>query len=222
MKYLLSILAALLIATPAFAGGSVTKIFFDTDSAKIRPSEHSKIAQVVAELEDEEAMTVVIIGSADKRGSNVYNLRLADRRAKAVEKALKDLGANGQIAYALSNGEERPLAPADGLPEHMQQNRRVDIYLVSPEKKIIETTVTVEKTTEVVKVRRHRISGLLGAGPHTLDQTDRGTYIDVDWEFKPVGGLSYQYLTPLFNDRLSIGITGLSNATFTLGVGIDF
>jgi hypothetical protein len=219
MKHLFIALTALLIATPVFAqhDGVLTKIYFDTDKSDIRADEQDKLVAIGEQLKTGD-FTVIIIGSADKRGKSLYNLRLADRRAKSVEAALKELGANGEIAFALSNGEERPSAPADDLPEHLQENRRVDVYVIAPEREVIEKTLTVEK----IKVRRHRISGLLGAGPHTLDQTDRGTYIDVDWEFKPVGGLSYQFLTPLFNDRLSVGITGLSNATFTLGLGLDF
>jgi len=212
MRYILSMLAVLFIAAPVFAQheDSLTKIYFDTDQASISETEQAKVEQVAERLKAGD-FTLILIGSADKRGKRLYNLELAEKRAATVEGALKELGVEGEILFAFSRGEESPSAPADDLPAHLQENRRVDIFSIPP-------TIEIQKV-EIKAPYKNRIALYGGGGPQTLDQTDHGSYIDVDWEFQPVFGLGY---SRLITERWSIGVAGFTNATFTLNVGLDF
>jgi peptidoglycan-associated lipoprotein len=67
-----------------------------------------------------------LVGSADERGSNEYNLALGQRRADGVKKFLQLGGANPAQLNAVSYGEEKPrLIGHDEAA--WAQNRRTDL-----------------------------------------------------------------------------------------------
>ena len=55
---------------------------------------------------------VTIEGHCDERGTNEYNLALADRRANAVRDYLASLGVARDACKTISYGEERPVCTA--------------------------------------------------------------------------------------------------------------
>lgn len=68
-------------------------IFFLINSAKIRPSEESKIDALVAYLKEHQNAKVSISGYADKQtGNAAINRRISEKRANSVAQALKDQG----------------------------------------------------------------------------------------------------------------------------------
>ena len=69
---------------------------------------------------------VVVEGNTDERGSSEYNLALGQRRAEAVLKQLKVIGAKDGQLEATSYGKERPAAT--GTDEAAwAKNRRVEL-----------------------------------------------------------------------------------------------
>jgi peptidoglycan-associated lipoprotein len=71
---------------------------------------------------------LLIEGHCDERGTLAYNLVLGEKRAKAVQKFLTDLGVAGSRLTVVSYGKERPFCK-----EHdeacYQKNRRGHIVL---------------------------------------------------------------------------------------------
>jgi peptidoglycan-associated lipoprotein len=51
-----------------------------------------------------------IIGHADERGTQEYNLHLGERRARAIKRYLVNLGVAEKVLSVISFGEERPAA----------------------------------------------------------------------------------------------------------------
>ena len=74
------------------------------------------------------ATQVVVIGHTDSSGSAAYNVRLSERRAKAVADALVGLGVNQSLMSVDWRGEaELAVATGDGIKEPL--NRRTTINI---------------------------------------------------------------------------------------------
>ena len=106
-------------------------VLFDFDSADLRPEAGPALQKVGEVLAAYPGAVVLIEGHTDAKGSDSYNRKLSERRAKSVVKWLTRNGAaNKMIAKGL--GETSPVAPnekPDGSddPEGRQKNRRVAI-----------------------------------------------------------------------------------------------
>lgn len=217
-KYLI-VIAAILVSGSVFAKNVKTQkvivsVYFDTDKSDIRSPEQDNINEAAQKIKSDKLL-VAIIGHADKRLGRIYNLELAERRANAVKDSLMALGIPAdQLIVDVSQGKEKPLAPNDDQPEHLQVNRRVDVVLVKPLKELIDRS----------NIRRHRISVYGGYAPSGLKPT-RQTGVNsfqVKEDYDVEAGLSYSYLTPLLNDRLSVTVIGLTNKSAFIGLGLDF
>tara|TARA_R110002126_G_scaffold164865_9_gene312724 strand:- start:134 stop:655 length:522 start_codon:yes stop_codon:yes gene_type:complete len=99
------------------------KIFFNTDSAVIRPDAADILRRQVVWLNQYPTKTVRIEGHADERGTREYNLALGARRAAATRDYLMSLGLTPSRVQTLSLGKERPVAVCDDI-SCWSQNRR--------------------------------------------------------------------------------------------------
>ena len=66
---------------------------------------------------------VMVEGHADSRGTNEYNLALAERRAGAVRDYMVSLGLTADRVTIVSKGEEAPFCTEEN-ESCWQQNRR--------------------------------------------------------------------------------------------------
>ncbi len=74
------------------------------------------------------ATQVIVIGHTDTSGSLAYNVRLSERRAKAVADALVGLGVNQGVMSVDWKGESQPaVQTGDGVKEPL--NRRTTINI---------------------------------------------------------------------------------------------
>lgn len=89
------------------AHGQFAPVLFDYDSARIRPSEESKLQTVAAYLKSNPGK-LVIEGHCDERGTAEYNRALGERRALAAREDLVKLGADTSRITTISYGSERP------------------------------------------------------------------------------------------------------------------
>jgi outer membrane protein OmpA-like peptidoglycan-associated protein len=105
-------------ATPAAAAAEDFVVYFDTDSAAIRPDAAQVIAGAAAKIKPGSA--VVLTGFADQRGNAQGNLDLSKRRAAAVADALKKAGVNATFTI-----QARGVAAGGDL----QKSRRVEIHV---------------------------------------------------------------------------------------------
>lgn len=101
-------------------------VFFDWDKADIT-SEAATILRTAAENAKKGGISrIQATGHADTSGTKSYNLKLSERRARAVQAELNKLGiTTNQIAVDWKGELEQLVPTADGVRE--PQNRRVEI-----------------------------------------------------------------------------------------------
>jgi outer membrane protein OmpA-like peptidoglycan-associated protein/opacity protein-like surface antigen len=122
-------------------------IEFDYDKSILRKQYHKDLDAVIKVLQRDPGSTARIEGHADKRKTSKrdYNIRLSERRAKAVLDYIADAGGIARSRLSSKGyGFDRPVAPND-TEVNMQKNRRTDIYIrrgsgqeVSPTQGVIE------------------------------------------------------------------------------------
>lgn len=99
-------------------------LFFDFDSAELRPESIRELERVVDFMNQLSVATALIEGHTDSIGSDAYNLGLSERRAKSVYDYLVSRGISPGRLQALGQGEAHPIAD-NGTDMGRQQNRRV-------------------------------------------------------------------------------------------------
>jgi peptidoglycan-associated lipoprotein len=100
------------------------RVFFDYDSAQLRPDALPALKHQAEWLKRHLAERIIIEGHADERGTREYNLALGARRAAAVRVHLIAIGVPAsQIADIISYGKERP-AVLGSNEEAWRENRR--------------------------------------------------------------------------------------------------
>ena len=101
-------------------------LYFPLDSSQISTEDRDTIAAHAQFLSQNPAVSVILEGHADERGTREYNLALGERRAKAVRQLLQVQGVAQNQSQVISFGEERPVA-LDHDESAWQLNRRVEI-----------------------------------------------------------------------------------------------
>lgn len=114
-------------STTASSGGdsacSLESVYFSYDSNNIEGGARSALANDAACLRARPEENVILVGGADERGTEEYNLSLGDRRARAVRGYLTDSGVDASRMSVSTMGEEW----ASGTDESaMARDRRVD------------------------------------------------------------------------------------------------
>ncbi|NVB41278.1 OmpA family protein [Pseudenhygromyxa sp. WMMC2535] len=103
--------------------------YFDYDSAKLDPATRALLSEI-ADCFDDGPLAgegLELIGHADPRGSDEYNLELGESRAQSVARVLIANGMSPTHVEVESQGEA--LAHED--PERWPEDRRVDVRLGS-------------------------------------------------------------------------------------------
>lgn len=101
-------------------------VFFAWDRADISPAARQVLEQVAADYKAGRMVRLHLAGHADRSGPEDYNMRLSERRARAVAQVLRELGVPQEAMTLAWYGETRPRVPTpDGVRE--AQNRRVEI-----------------------------------------------------------------------------------------------
>lgn len=105
------------------------KVLFETSKSDLKPEAQEKLMTVVKVLTFNPKAKVRIEGHTDNVGSVSKNLLLSENRAKAVEKALKDLGLGETVVFQVKGfGLSQPIS--DNLTEEgRSKNRRVEIFI---------------------------------------------------------------------------------------------
>jgi outer membrane protein OmpA-like peptidoglycan-associated protein len=109
----------------------ILPIPFATGSARLSPIGALAVREAAMALkESTEKEAITIVGHTDERGADNYNMKLSQRRAQTVAKALRKLGVRGAVV-AEWRGKREPLVieEENGLtPEdRLTLNRRVEL-----------------------------------------------------------------------------------------------
>jgi peptidoglycan-associated lipoprotein len=112
---------------PAQLACAPVRVHFALDSDKLFDSEKPLLDVTARCLSDHDTQKVTIVGNADERGSQAYNMELGQRRAQAVAQYLESKGAApAQVEAVISHGKDSPICRASTL-QCWQLNRRTAI-----------------------------------------------------------------------------------------------
>lgn len=103
-------------------------IYFEFDQSSIRSDQIPSMEHNGSYLKSNPSRSVLVEGNTDDRGTNEYNLALAERRAVAARNYLVEFGIEESRIRTVSYGEERPLFTGQSEDE-FAHNRRDDFIL---------------------------------------------------------------------------------------------
>lgn len=104
------------------------RVHFATASDRVRRQEQALVVENARWLQEHPAAMLVLDGHCDERGPDAFNLRLGDRRARAVKAMLARAGVDGARSIVVSSGEGRPVDPGHH-PAAWRKNRRVEFVI---------------------------------------------------------------------------------------------
>lgn len=104
-------------------------IFFDHDQATLRKESVAELDRLIQLLEDLPRLKIEIAGHTDNSGSDSYNLKLSQRRAKSVVDFLIKKGIGQERLTAKGYGESKPI-DTNETEEGKQKNRRTEFTIL--------------------------------------------------------------------------------------------
>lgn len=108
---------------------TLNNIFFAFDNASLLPESFPELNRIVALLNERPAMQVEIAGHTDPIGTEQYNLKLSERRAKTVTKYLVDQGIAAERITTSFFGESQ-LIDKTNTKVGNRKNRRVEFKIL--------------------------------------------------------------------------------------------
>ncbi|KUM54723.1 peptidoglycan-associated lipoprotein Pal [Rheinheimera sp. EpRS3] len=103
-------------------------IYFDFDTATIRPEFIEVLQAHGAFLTANPSVRVTVEGHTDERGTPEYNIALGERRAVSVVQYLQNLGVSAGQISTVSYGEEKPADTSRGEAGFAKNRRAVLVY----------------------------------------------------------------------------------------------
>lgn len=109
----------------SLASAFIPEVMFSTNSVTVSADEEAKLAVVAKMLKSNPNIRLQIIGHADKTGSEKTNLKVGERRAKAVLRVLTTTFSLPESRFeVVSKGENDPISKKN------QHNRRVEFVVI--------------------------------------------------------------------------------------------
>jgi outer membrane protein OmpA-like peptidoglycan-associated protein len=103
---------------------------FDFDKANIRTDAKPILDEAVSILQEASTVNVAVEGHTDSRGTDPYNQKLSERRAKSVTDYLTGHGISSSRLSTAGFGESRPVATND-TDAGRAENRRVELRITN-------------------------------------------------------------------------------------------
>lgn len=116
-------------ANSASAGLPELVIYFDNDSSSLRPDDLERLQSFVMMFADGPMPVLLITGHTDSNHTDLYNIKLSERRAKSTQVQLLRMGVPITQTALRSLGESTPIATNENS-QGRQYNRRVSIRAV--------------------------------------------------------------------------------------------
>jgi peptidoglycan-associated lipoprotein len=103
-------------------------VYFDFDKSSVS-GDFAAILEAHAKFLNENSnVNVLIEGHADERGTPEYNIALGERRAKAIETFLENMGVSASQLSTVSYGEEKPMVKDRSEGAFAKNRRAVLVY----------------------------------------------------------------------------------------------
>jgi len=129
-----------------------TNILFDSGEANLKPGAVKLLGEFARVLNSQEAqdLKVMVVGHTDNRrirGGEARerypnNWHLSTARALAVADQLRVFGLSGDRMGVAGFGQHQAIAP-NNAPDARQENRRVEIFVMSPDVPVVGMTETL-------------------------------------------------------------------------------
>jgi OmpA-OmpF porin, OOP family len=102
---------------------------FDFNKSVLKKEGKAKIDDLASKLQGINLEVIIAVGHTDSVGSDAYNQKLSERRAKAVKDYMVSKGIDDKRVYTEGKGEKQPVAD-NKTAEGRAKNRRVEIEVV--------------------------------------------------------------------------------------------
>lgn len=106
-------------------------IYFEFDKATFTSETLATLDELAEVLKQNTSMRFCIIGCTDRRGSEAYNKRLSEDRARAVAEALIERGVPGQILKWRGVGKSIAYAPTSDSDDIRRGDRKIIVEVVT-------------------------------------------------------------------------------------------
>jgi OmpA-OmpF porin, OOP family len=107
----------------------LNNVFFDFDKWDLRPESFIELNRVVKLLAENPSIEIEMSAHTDSRGSDEYNFKLSDNRARSVMEYIISKGIDQSRITSHGYGETKPVATND-TDEGRQLNRRVEFKIL--------------------------------------------------------------------------------------------
>lgn len=107
----------------------LNNVFFDFDKWDLRAESFVELNRVVQLLNDNPSLEIEMSAHTDSKGSDEYNFRLSDERARSVREYILSKGIAPSRIVSQGYGETKPVVPND-TDENRQLNRRVEFKII--------------------------------------------------------------------------------------------
>lgn len=104
-------------------------IYFDFDKAELLPRSFVELNKLAKILKENPKLEIEVIGHTDSDGTEVYNQKLSENRAKTVSVWLKKQDIRGERLKFRGAGERQPIV-SNETENNRQQNRRVEFVVL--------------------------------------------------------------------------------------------
>ncbi len=106
-------------------------IYFDFDKYDIRPDAATELDRLVVLLQRNPTLRILIGAHTDTNGSEAYNIKLSNNRARSVVEYLKQKGIDARRLTSIGYGESQPLIYPELSDADEQANRRAEFRILS-------------------------------------------------------------------------------------------
>jgi OmpA-OmpF porin, OOP family len=107
----------------------LNNVFFDFDKWDLRPESYVELDRVVKLLNENPAIVIEMSAHTDSYGTDEYNLKLSDNRARSVMEYILSKGIAPERITSKGYGETVPVATNE-TDEGRQMNRRVEFKIM--------------------------------------------------------------------------------------------
>jgi OmpA-OmpF porin, OOP family len=121
------------VSTPTALKGDILvldKVFFPYNATTLETVSSAQLNKLVLYLKYNKTMKILVKGHTSSEGTDAYNQKLSENRAKAVVDYLIERGINGERLAYKGYGKLQPLVPND-TEENRHKNRRVEFEIMS-------------------------------------------------------------------------------------------
>jgi OOP family OmpA-OmpF porin len=106
----------------------LNNVFFDFDKWDLRPESFVELDRVVKLLKENPAIEIEMSAHTDSHGTDEYNFKLSDNRARSVMEYIISKGIAASRIISKGYGESKPVVDND-TDENRQMNRRVEFKI---------------------------------------------------------------------------------------------